>query len=78
MRLEVAEQFKRGEATAEIARELRVTPRSVRRWRQLWRRGGVEALASPGAVAREVMRSAEDLDTPNSDASWRSVRSVRQ
>ncbi|WP_432043756.1 helix-turn-helix domain-containing protein [Streptomyces cadmiisoli] len=76
--MEVAEQFKRGEATAEIARELRVTPRSVRRWRQLWRRGGVEALASPGPVAREAMPSAEDLDTPNSDASWRSVRSVRQ
>ncbi|MBN0048984.1 winged helix-turn-helix domain-containing protein [Streptomyces actuosus] len=53
--MEVAERFERGEATVDIARELRVTPRSVRRWRQLWRRGGVEALASAGPVAREKL-----------------------
>ncbi|WUO27387.1 helix-turn-helix domain-containing protein [Streptomyces sp. NBC_00286] len=34
VRLEAAERFARGEKTEAVARELRVTARSVRRWRR--------------------------------------------
>lgn len=40
--------FDRGETSRVIARELRVSVRSVERWRQLWRAGGPEALRSSG------------------------------
>ena len=42
-----------GESSAQIARELRVTRRSVERWRAAWKRGGAEVLCSAGPVARE-------------------------
>jgi putative transposase len=53
VRLEAAERFERGETTAEIAADLRVTVRSVERWRKAWRQGGIEALRSKGPVSRE-------------------------
>jgi putative transposase len=46
VRLEAAEPFARGEKTEAVARELRVTARSVRRWRPAWERGGADALRS--------------------------------
>ncbi|MFJ9665137.1 helix-turn-helix domain-containing protein [Streptomyces sp. NPDC101219] len=36
MRLEAAERFARGEKSEAVARDLRVTSRSVRRWRREW------------------------------------------
>jgi len=53
LRLEVAGRFARGEATSQIAGDLRVTEGSVRRWRRAWRNGGAEALKSRGPVSRE-------------------------
>jgi putative transposase len=53
LRLEAAERFGRGDATGEIARDLRVGERSVRQWRRDWRLGGVEALRSKGPVSVE-------------------------
>lgn len=53
LRLEAAERFEHGEPSAEIAKELRVSTRSVRRWRRAWETGGAEGLASTGPVARE-------------------------
>src|SRR6516165_1559563 len=53
LRLGAAERFARGEATSAIAADLRVTERTVRRWRQAWRDGGAEALRSKGPVSRE-------------------------
>jgi transposase len=53
LRLEAAERFVRGDSTGMIAAELRVTERTVRRWRQAWRDGGTEALRSRGPVSRE-------------------------
>jgi len=53
LRLEAAERFAREDSTAEIAAELRVTERTVRRWRQAWRDGGTAALRSRGPVSRE-------------------------
>ncbi|MFE7513695.1 helix-turn-helix domain-containing protein [Streptomyces sp. NPDC057540] len=36
LRLQAAERFSRGEARALIAKDLRVSVRSVQRWRQAW------------------------------------------
>ncbi|MDX3821620.1 MULTISPECIES: helix-turn-helix domain-containing protein [unclassified Streptomyces] len=41
-------QFAAGEKTAVIAKDLRVSVRSVERSRRAWREGGVEALCSTG------------------------------
>jgi transposase len=53
LRLEAAGRFARGDETSEIARVLRVTPGSVRRWRRAWQAGGIEALRSKGPVPAE-------------------------
>lgn len=53
VRLEAAERFTRGEKTEAVARELRVTSRSVRRWRREWEQGGREATAARAAWAVE-------------------------
>ena len=48
IRYEAGERFRRGEKTAVIARDLRVSERSVERWRRAWQEGGMDALASTG------------------------------
>ncbi|GHD58129.1 hypothetical protein GCM10010317_046870 [Streptomyces mirabilis] len=48
IRYEAGERFGRGERTAVIAKYLRVSERSVERWRRAWREGGMTALASAG------------------------------
>ncbi len=53
LRLVAAGRFTRGDGISEIARDLRVTEGSVRRWRRAWRDGGTEALRSRGPVSRE-------------------------
>ena len=53
LRLEAAGRFARGDSTTVIAADLRVTERTVRRWRQAWRDGGTAALRSRGPVSRE-------------------------
>ncbi|MGW5683636.1 helix-turn-helix domain-containing protein, partial [Nonomuraea sp. NPDC003754] len=40
--------FAQGEKNTAIARRLRVTERSVERWRRAWREGGAQALHSKG------------------------------
>src|SRR5258708_39372548 len=55
LRLEAAGRFARGDTINEIARELRVTEGSVRRWHKAWRDGGAEALRSRGPVSREKL-----------------------
>jgi transposase len=52
LRLEAAGRFARGDGVSEIARDLRVTPGSVRRWRA-WREGETAALKSRGPVSAE-------------------------
>jgi transposase len=52
LRLQAAERFAR-DGISQIARDLRVTEGSVRRWRRAWRDGGIEALRSKGPVSRE-------------------------
>ena len=53
LRLEAAGRFARGDPASAIAAELRVTDRTIRRWRQAWRDGGTAALRSRGPVSRE-------------------------
>jgi transposase len=53
LRLEAAGRFARGDTISEIARDLRVTPGSVRRWRRAWADGGTAALQSRGPASRE-------------------------
>ncbi|GGW72210.1 hypothetical protein GCM10010381_66150 [Streptomyces xantholiticus] len=55
VRLEAAKRFEAGAGTAQIAAELRVTERSVRRWWAAWRQGGAGALASAGPMAVEKL-----------------------
>ena len=53
LRLAAAGRFASGDKTGEIARDMRVSAGSVRRWRRAWRDGGTEALRSKGPVSRE-------------------------
>jgi transposase len=55
LRLEAAERFARGDGIREIARDLRVTEGSARRWRRAWQAGGTGALKSKGPVSREKL-----------------------
>lgn len=52
VRLEAVESFERRVPSAVIAAELRVSERSVRRWRRAWLEGGAAGLASRGQAAR--------------------------
>lgn len=47
--MQAAELFEQEIKPPEIARRLRVSPKSAYQWHQLWRDGGVRALALPGA-----------------------------
>ncbi|WSJ64724.1 winged helix-turn-helix domain-containing protein [Kitasatospora sp. NBC_01302] len=48
VRVQAAELFEEVVKPPEVARRLRVSPKSAYRWHQLWREGGAEALASRG------------------------------
>ncbi len=52
VRLEAARRFELQVTTAMIAAELRVSERSVRRWRQAWQAGGEAGLTSRGQAAQ--------------------------
>ena len=52
VRLEAARRFEQRVPAAVIAAELRVSERSVRRWRQAWQAGGPAGLASRGQAAQ--------------------------
>lgn len=60
VRLEAGVRFEAGEKTSAIARDLRVSERSVERWRRAWREGGVRALRSAGPASVPKL-SAEQL-----------------
>jgi transposase len=52
VRLEAARRFGQWAPAAVIAAQLRVSERSVRRWRQAWQAGGEAGLASQGQAAQ--------------------------
>ncbi len=51
LRLKAAERSVRGEASSVIARDLRVSVRSVQGWQQMWDEGGPRALRSQGPAS---------------------------
>ncbi|MEU2517015.1 helix-turn-helix domain-containing protein, partial [Streptomyces syringium] len=44
--------FAAGRGSTEIAKELRVSVRSVQRWREAWREAGQDAVRSRGPASR--------------------------
>ncbi|MGX1541133.1 IS630 family transposase [Streptomyces adustus] len=48
VRMQAAGLFEQGLKPLEVARRLRVSPKSAYQWQQLWRDGGVQALVSRG------------------------------
>ncbi|SCE34315.1 Winged helix-turn helix [Streptomyces sp. DpondAA-D4] len=50
-RLQAAERFALGEGSTAIARDLRVSVRSVLRWRHAWAKGGPRSLRSQGLAS---------------------------
>jgi transposase len=52
IRLQAVERFVGGEKNREIAAALRVSERSVERWRRQWREGGQAGVCSKGSPGR--------------------------
>ncbi len=59
IRLQAGERFAAGEKTAVIAKDLRVSVRSVERWRRAWREGGQEGLRSAGPANSPTVTDAQ-------------------
>lgn len=53
-----------GENVIRLARELRVKPKDLYRWRSKFRAGGAEALRGPGRGGRHLVRCAAPDDPP--------------
>ena len=62
VRLQATAMFEQQRPTGEIARRLRVSPKSVRTWRRAWTAGGSPALASRGPGGAVCKLSAAQLD----------------
>ncbi len=58
LRMQAAEMFGGGLDNAVIAKELRVSVRSVQRWRSSWRDGGPRSLRSTGPASRPKLNEA--------------------
>ncbi|MFJ7209935.1 winged helix-turn-helix domain-containing protein [Streptomyces sp. NPDC098789] len=59
IRCEAGVRFAAGEKTAVIAKDLRVSVRSVERWRHAWREGVMEALRSSGPANSPTVTDAQ-------------------
>src|SRR3954471_21491294 len=55
LRMEAAERLQQGEENADIAHDLRVSVRSVQRWRKAWSQSGPRALASKGPASLPLL-----------------------
>ncbi|ATL25592.1 helix-turn-helix domain-containing protein [Streptomyces formicae] len=55
VRLQAAEIFSAGDDSAVVAKQLRVSVRSVQRWRRAWQDGGDDVLRSKGSAARRKL-----------------------
>ena len=58
IRMEAAEVFATGQDNATVTKELRVSVRSVQRWRRSWQEGGRQTLHSKGSAARPKLDEA--------------------
>ncbi|WP_455567403.1 IS630 family transposase [Streptomyces anandii] len=52
LRLQAVERFESGQKNAEVAAPLRISVRSVERWRRAWREGGEAGILSKGSPGR--------------------------
>ncbi|MFD7291814.1 winged helix-turn-helix domain-containing protein [Streptomyces sp. NPDC059897] len=59
IRMMAAERFAQGEPSSAIAEELRVSVRSVQRWRLLWDKGGSRTLRSAGSASPPRLSEAQ-------------------
>jgi transposase len=59
IRLQAVERFEGGEKNAEIAAALRVSERSVERWRRSWRERGQVGVLSKGSPGRSRLSEAQ-------------------
>ncbi|MFI8090713.1 helix-turn-helix domain-containing protein [Streptomyces sp. NPDC086080] len=59
IRLQAVERFEGGERNREIAAALRVTERSVERWRRAWRERGEVGILSKGSPGRSRLGPAQ-------------------
>ncbi|MEW2570201.1 winged helix-turn-helix domain-containing protein [Streptomyces sp. NPDC047070] len=55
LRLEAVDLFAAGHGNVVVAKQLRVSVRSVQRWRRAWLAGGPPALRSRGSAARPTL-----------------------
>ncbi|MET9682320.1 winged helix-turn-helix domain-containing protein [Streptomyces coeruleorubidus] len=55
LRMAAAERFRQGDEDAVIAHDLRVSVRSVQRWRKAWSQNGPRALASRGPASLPLL-----------------------
>lgn len=60
--MRAAELFEQKIKPSEVARRLRVSRKSAYQWQQLWREGGVQALASRGASGSRCRLSPRCLE----------------
>jgi transposase len=80
VRLAAVEKFEQRVPAADIATELRVSERSVQRWRRAWEAGGAPGLASRGQAARcrldhgQLAELDRVLDAGPADAGWQDQR----
>ncbi|MFD6311025.1 winged helix-turn-helix domain-containing protein [Streptomyces nigra] len=59
LRLQAVERFEGGQKNAEIAGALRISLRSVERWRRAWREGGEAGVLPKGAPGRPRLSEAQ-------------------
>nr|WP_235502778.1 MULTISPECIES: helix-turn-helix domain-containing protein [unclassified Kitasatospora] len=59
IRQQAVERFEAGEKSREIAAALRVSVRSVERWRRQWREDGAAGIASKGSPGRPKLSDAQ-------------------
>lgn len=59
LRLQALERFEAGQKSSEIATALRVSERSVERWRRAWRECGEAGLLSKGSPGRPRLSEAQ-------------------
>ncbi|MEE1767971.1 helix-turn-helix domain-containing protein [Streptomyces sp. JV185] len=71
IRLEVVGRFEGGAKNREISAALRVSERSVERWRRQWRERGEEGVRPKGSPGRPRLRQTKSL---NRSGSWNAAR----